>query len=74
MKQVVRKTKIKYGEIYNQNWVVRPYHQNFQLVIMLEEQRKRKYLIKDTLKDGRRGFQNFLNSTDNSSDIQNKCL
>ena len=27
MKQVVRKTEIKYGEIYTQNWVVRHYHQ-----------------------------------------------
>ena len=26
----------KYGDMYTQNWVVRPYHQNFQLVIMLE--------------------------------------
>ena len=31
-----KETKIKYGEIYTQNWVVRSYHQNFQLVIMLE--------------------------------------
>ena len=26
----------KYGEIYTQNWVVRPYHKYFRLVIMLE--------------------------------------
>ena len=31
MKQVVRKTKIKYGEIYTQNWVIRPYYQNYQI-------------------------------------------
>ena len=35
-KQDVRKTKIKCGEIYIQNLVVRPWVQNFGLVIMLE--------------------------------------
>ena len=31
MKQVVKKTKINYEENYTQTWVVRPYHQNFQI-------------------------------------------
>ena len=31
-----KENEIKYGEMYTQNWVARPYHQNFQLVIMLE--------------------------------------
>ena len=35
-KQVVRKTKIKSGEIYIQNLVARPWLQNLRLVIMLE--------------------------------------
>ena len=34
--QVVRKTKIKCREIYIQKLVVRPWHQNFRLVIMFE--------------------------------------
>ena len=33
---------------------------NFRLVIMLEEERKRKYLIKNTLKDGLKRFLQFL--------------
>ena len=53
MKKVVRKTKIKYGEIDTQNWVVRP-------KFSIDEQRKRKYLIKDTLKDGLKRFLQFL--------------
>ena len=54
------KNEIKCGEIYIQNLVVRPWFQNFRLVIILEQQRKRKYLIKDTLKHGRNKFLKFL--------------
>ena len=57
--KVVRKTKIKCVEIYIQNLVVRPWHQNFRLVIMLEYQRKRKHLIMDILKDRRKMFLKF---------------
>ena len=39
-KQVERKTKIKCGEIYIQNLMVRPWLQNFQLEIIFEKQRK----------------------------------
>ena len=40
-------------------FVVRPWHHNFRLVIMLEWQWKRKHLIKNTLKDGRKRFSKF---------------
>ena len=46
-------------EIYIQNLVVRTWHQNFRLVIMIEYERRRKHLIKDKLKDGRKRFLKF---------------
>ena len=46
MKQVVRKTKIKYGEVYTQNGVVRPYHQNFQIGENVRITKKRKIFDK----------------------------
>ena len=35
-KRVVRRTKIKCGEIFSRKWVVRPWYKNFQLMIILE--------------------------------------
>ena len=55
-----KETKIKYGEIYTKNWVVRPYHQTFSISDNVRITKKGKYLIKDTLKDGRKRFSRFL--------------